>query len=179
MTKQTRKQRTFTRSSFAEHNYNYVKKSQTSEPPRTNPQNHLFLQRQNFQQPTLYLINFNDNPRIPKDPSENYPFFQQNKHSKQHNQNKHKTPYYTPNYLSSDDDNFYDQNHQQNFQNQRLHSYHVNQPDIFEPYQDSLDKITHLKMIIFIHKTQLKQTIINQHKCKMKYYYHIVYNNMK
>ena len=37
MTKQTRKQRTFTRSSFAEHNYNYVKKSQTSEPPRTNP----------------------------------------------------------------------------------------------------------------------------------------------
>ena len=49
MTKQTQKQRTFTRRSFAEHNYKYVKKSQTSKPPRTNPQNHLFSQRQNFQ----------------------------------------------------------------------------------------------------------------------------------
>ena len=75
MTKQAQKQRTFTRSSFAEHNYNYVKKSQTSKPPRTNPRNHLFSQRQNFQQPTLNLINFNDNPRIPKDPSKNYPIF--------------------------------------------------------------------------------------------------------
>ena len=45
-----------------------------------------------------------------------------------------KTPYYTPNYHSSDDDDFHDQNHQQNSQNHRLQSYHVNQPDIFEPY---------------------------------------------
>ena len=29
------------------------------------------------------------------------------------NQNKHKTPYYTPIYFSSDDEDFYDQNHQQ------------------------------------------------------------------
>ena len=42
MTKPTQKQRTFTRSNFAEHNYNCVNKSQTSKPPRTNPQNHLF-----------------------------------------------------------------------------------------------------------------------------------------
>ena len=61
-------------------------------------------------------------------------FFQQNKNSKQPYQNKQKTSYYTPNYHSSDDDDFHDQNHQQNFQNQRLHSYHVNQTDIFEPY---------------------------------------------
>ena len=45
-----------------------------------------------------------------------------------------KTPYSTPNYHSSDDDDFHDQNHQQNSQNHRLQSYHVNQPDIFEPY---------------------------------------------
>ena len=51
-TKPTQKQRSFTRSNFAEHNYNYVNTSQTSKPPRTNPQNHLFSQRQNFQQPT-------------------------------------------------------------------------------------------------------------------------------
>ena len=47
---------------------------------------------------------------------------------------KHKTPYYTPSYFSSDDEDFYDQNHQQIFQNQTLHSCQVNQPDIFKPY---------------------------------------------
>ena len=92
MTKPTQKQRSFTRSNFAEHNYNYVNKSQTSKPSQTNPQNHLFSQRQKFQQPTSNLVNFNDNPRIPKDPSGNYPFFQQNKNSKQPYQNKQKLP---------------------------------------------------------------------------------------
>ena len=111
MTKPTQKQRTFTRNNFAEHNYKYVNKSQTSKPPRTNPQNLLFSQRQIFQQPTSNSVNFNDNPLNSKDPSENYPFFQQNKNNKQQNQNKQKTPYYTPNYLSSDDEAFYDQNH--------------------------------------------------------------------
>ena len=42
-----------------------------------------------------------------------------------HTKENQKTPYYTPNYHSSDDDDFHDQNHQQNFQNQRLQSYHV------------------------------------------------------
>ena len=51
-----------------------------------------------------------------------------------HTKKKQRTPYYTPNYHSSDDDDFHDQNHQQTFQNQRLQSYHVNQPNIFEPY---------------------------------------------
>ena len=60
--------------------------------------------------------------------------FLNRKNSKQPYQIKPKTPYYTPNYHSSHDDDVNDQNHQQSFQNQRLHSYHVNQPDIFEPY---------------------------------------------
>ena len=88
MTKPTQKQKKFTRNNFADHNYNYVNTSQTSKPPRTNPHKHLFSQRQNFQQPTVNLVIFNDNPRTPKDPRENYPFFQQNKHSKQYNQKK-------------------------------------------------------------------------------------------
>ena len=134
MTKPPQKQRIFTRSNFVEHNYNYVNRSQTSKPPRTNPHNRSFSQRKNPQQHTSNFVNFNDNQHIPTDPSENYPFFQQNKNSKQPYQNKQKTPYYTPNYHSSDDDDFHDQNHQQNFPNQRLHSYHVYQPDIFEPY---------------------------------------------
>ena len=75
MTKPPQKQRMFTRSNFAEHNYNYVNRSQTSKPPRTNPHNRSFSQRQNPQQHTSNFVNFNDNPRISTDPSENYPFF--------------------------------------------------------------------------------------------------------
>ena len=109
MTKPTQKQRTFTRNNFAENNYNYVNRPQTSEPPRTNTQNHLFSLRQNFQQPTTNSVNFYNYPRISRDQSKNYPIFQQNKNNKQQNQNKQKTPFYTPNYLSSDDEVFYDQ----------------------------------------------------------------------
>ena len=90
MTKPPQKQRVFTRSNFAEHNYNHVIRSQTSKPPRKNPHNRSFSQRQNFQQQTSNFVNFNDNPRNPTDPSENYPFFQQNKNSKQPYQNKQK-----------------------------------------------------------------------------------------
>ena len=61
-------------------------------------------------------------------------FFNKIKKIKNHRKYKQKTPYYTPNYHSSDDDDFHDQNHQQKSQNHRLQSYHVNQPDIFEPY---------------------------------------------
>ena len=75
MTKPPQKQRIFTRSNFTEHNYNYGKRSQTYKPPRTNQHNCSFSQRQNLQQHTSIFVNFNDNPRIPTDPSENYPFF--------------------------------------------------------------------------------------------------------
>ena len=75
MTKPTQKQRTITRNNFAEHNYKYVNRPQTTKPPRANTQNHLFLQRQNFQQPSSNFVNFNDYPRISQDQCENYPFF--------------------------------------------------------------------------------------------------------
>ena len=108
MTKPSQKQRTFTRSNFAEHNYNYVNRSQISKPPGTNPHNRSFSQRQSFQQQTSNFVNFNDNPRNPTDPTENYPFSQQNKNNKKPYQYKQKTPYYTPKYYSSDDDDFHD-----------------------------------------------------------------------
>ena len=134
MTKPIQKQRTLTRNNFVEHNYNYVNRPQTSKPSRPNTQNHLFSPRQNFQHLTANSVKFYDYPRISQDQSENYPFFQQNKNNRQQNQNKQKTPYYTPNFFSSNYDNFHNQNHQQIFQNQRPHSYHVHQPDIFEPF---------------------------------------------
>ena len=70
MTKPPQKQRLFTRSNFAEHNYNYVNRSQTSKPPRTNPHNRSFSQRQNSQKQTSNFVNFNVNIRYPTDPSE-------------------------------------------------------------------------------------------------------------
>ena len=43
----------------------------------------------------------------------------------------------------------------------------------------NLDQITHLKIMIFTHKFQLIQIIINQPKCKMKSHYLITYDNMR
>ena len=79
MTKPTQKRKTFTRNNFAEHNYNYVFRSQTTQPSRTNTQNQLFSHRQNFQAPSLNTVRFHDYPQISQDQSENYPFFQQKK----------------------------------------------------------------------------------------------------
>ena len=106
MTKPAQKQRTFTRNNFAEQNYNYVNRPQTSKSFRPNNQNHFFSQKQNFKQPTTTTVNSHDYPRISQDQSENYPFFQQNRNNEQ-NEGKHNTPYYTPNYQSSDDDDYY------------------------------------------------------------------------
>ena len=71
--------RTFTRNTFAEHNYNYAHSSKTNYPPRK----------------TTNSVNFRTNSHPPQDRSENYPFFQQNK--------KKQAPHHTD-YLSSDDD---------------------------------------------------------------------------
>ena len=71
MTKPTQKQRTFTINNFAEHNYNYLNRPQTTEPSRANTQNNLFSQRQNFQQPTSNSVIFNDYPRVSQDQKEN------------------------------------------------------------------------------------------------------------
>ena len=52
MKKPTQKQRTFTRNYFAEHNYNYVNRPQTTKPSRANTKNHYISQKLTFQQPT-------------------------------------------------------------------------------------------------------------------------------
>ena len=107
MTKPLKTRKTFTRNNFAEHNYNYVKHSQTTHPPQINTQNHLFIQKSTFPTTSTNSVNFYDYPHPSQDQIENYAIFQQKR-------NKQQTPYYT-NYLSSDDDEYY-------------------QPDIFAPY---------------------------------------------
>ena len=56
-TKPTQKQRTFTRNNFAELNYNYVNRPQTTKPSRANTKNHKFSQKVNFQQPSSNSVN--------------------------------------------------------------------------------------------------------------------------
>ena len=185
MTKPLKTRKTFTRSSFAEHNYNYISLSQTTHPPRRNTHNHLFSQKSNFPNTSTNSVNFHDHPHPSQDHSENFPFFQQNRNKKQ-------TPYYT-NHLSSDDDDY-------------------NQPDTFAPYtqeycaqkpqqtqaSQNLKIYPQIQLIYkatnhYRCKTQLIHNLINQHnhkiqsvcipinqhKRKTKYHYHNIYNIMK
>ena len=106
MTKPSRPRKTFTRSNFAEHNYNYTHSSKTNHTSRRN-NNQVCSHYWNLPNTSTNSVNFQNNSHPPQDHSENYQFFQQKK-------NKQQIPYYT-NYLSSDDDYYC-------------------QPDIFAPY---------------------------------------------
>ena len=89
MMKPIQKQRTFTKNNFAEHNYNYEIRLQTSKSFRPNKKtrNHLFSQRQNFGQPITTSVNSHDYTRNSLHQSENYPFFQQSKNNEQNHVN--------------------------------------------------------------------------------------------
>ena len=112
MTKPSKTRKTFTKNTFAEHNYNYVHQAKNNQPPpkkNTQNLNHVCSHYWNLPNTSTNSVNFPDNPRPTQDHSENYPFFQQNKNIQQ-------APHNT-NYLSSDDDYYY-------------------QPDIFAPYTE-------------------------------------------
>ena len=79
MTKPTQRQRTFTRSNSAEHNYNYVNLSKNTHPTHIQKKNHLFSKKLNFPMTSTNSVNFYDYPHPSQDHSENYPFFQQNR----------------------------------------------------------------------------------------------------
>ena len=107
MTKPSKTRKTFTRNTFAEHNYSYVHQSKTNQPPsqkKTQSLNHVCSHYWNLPNTLTNSVNFPDNPQPPQDYSKNYPFFQHNKYKR----------YYT-NYLSSDDNDYH-------------------QPDICAPY---------------------------------------------
>ena len=182
MTKPLKTRKTFTRNNFAEHNYNYVNPSQTTHPPQINRQNHLFSQKSNFPNTS----NFHDYPYRSQDQSENYPFSHLSR-------KKQQTSYYTSNYLSSDDDDYYQPDifapytreycahkPRQNQASQKIkyrpqnlantQSYqplHIQNQPSTQSYQPAQSQ------------TRSSCILINQRKCKMKYHYHIIYNNMK
>ena len=105
MTVPSKTRKSFTRNTFAEHNYNYTHKQRTNQPPRKN-NNHVCSHYWDNPMTTTNWVIFQTNSHPPQDHSENYPFFQQNKNKKQ-------APHHTD-YLSSNDDYL--------------------QPDIFAPY---------------------------------------------
>ena len=113
MTVPSKTRRTFTRNTFAEHNYNYAHSSRTNYPPRKTNNNLVCSHYWDNPMTTTNSVNFPTNSHPPQDRSENYPFFQQNKNKKQ-------APHHTD-YLSSDDD------------------YYL-QPDIFAPYTQEYRK---------------------------------------
>ena len=106
MTIPPKPRKTFTRSNFAEHNYNYTHPSKTNHSPRKTNNNHVCSHYWDKPMTTNNSVNVQSNQYPPQDHSENYSFFQQNKNRKQ-------TPH-RMDYLSSDDDYL--------------------QPDIFAPY---------------------------------------------
>ena len=79
-------------------------------------------------------MNFHDQPRSSQEQSGNYPFFQQTKNNTNKNHTRNQPHYYAQNYLPSDDEENYKQNHQRFYSSQRPRSYRIDQPDIFEPY---------------------------------------------
>ena len=79
MTVPSKTRRTFTRNTFAEHNYNYAHSSKTNYPTRKTNNNHVRSRYWDNPMTTTNSVNFQTNSHPPQDRSENYPFFQQNK----------------------------------------------------------------------------------------------------
>ena len=182
MTVPSKTRRTFTRNTFAEHNYNYAHSSKTNYPPRKNNNNQIRSQYWDNPMATTNSVNFQTNSHPPQDRSENYPFFQQNKNKKQ-------APHQTDN-LSSDDDYLQPDifaPYTQKYRGQGVQKPHTNHR-IFSPHPTDTQNQQPIQMQKPIN-TQSFQPIqpqtpmithcINQHKCKMKYYSHITFNNTK
>ena len=106
MTRPPKPRKTFTRSIFAEHNYNYTHPPRAHHPPRKTNNNHVCSTYWDKPMTTNISVNFQSNQHPPQEHNENCPFFQQSK-------NKQPTPHHTD-YLSSDDNYL--------------------QPDIFAPH---------------------------------------------
>ena len=188
MTKPSKTRKTFTRNNFAEHNYNYVNQSKTNQPPppkKTQNLNHVCSHYWNLPKKLTISVNFQESPHPPQDNGENYPFFQRNR-------NKQQTPYYT-NYLSSDNDDYHQPDsfapYTQEYRTQRPRQSQPSQNKKIYPQNPAICNInnqcvyktqmTHNLFNLYNHKTQKICILTNQLKCKTKYHYHIIYNNMK
>ena len=111
-----------------------MNRSKTPKSFNMNIQTHSISQSQNIPQSTSNSVDFNNQPRSTQDRSENYPFFQQNKNNTNKYYTRNQPSYYTANSSPSDDEEYYNQNHQRFYTSQRPRSYSIDQPDIFEPY---------------------------------------------
>ena len=187
MTIPSKTRRTFTRNNFAEQNYNYTHSSKTNYPPRKKNNNQIRSRYWDNPMATTNSVNFQTNSHPPQDRSEHYPFFQQHKNKKQ-------APHQTD-YLSSDDDylqpdifalytqEYRGQGVQKPYTYHRIFSPHPTDTQNQQPMQmqnpintQSFQPIQPQNPLV---STTRLHTRINQHKCKMKYHFHIAFNNTK
>ena len=87
-------------------------------------------------QPNSNTVNFHDQLRSSQEQNGNYPFFLQNKNHTNKYNTKNQPHYYAQNNFLSDEEKYYKQNNQRFYSNQRPRSYSIEQPDIFEPYDN-------------------------------------------
>ena len=149
-------------------------------------QNYSYSQSLNIPQPTSNSVKFNDQPQLLQDQSKNYPFFQQNKNNTTRYQTRNQPPHFTAKHSPSNDDEFYNQNHQRFFFQikdlvltiliSQTISNHTNETNKY----DRLEIIQHHIIKNFFHqKTQSLNNLTDQLKCIKKFHYHVIYNNMK
>ena len=179
MTIPSKTRRTFTRNNFAEHNYNYTHSSKTNYPPRNN-NNHDQIRSRYWNNPmaTTNSVNFQANPHPPQDHSENYPFFQQNK-----KKNKHLIKRITYPLMMIIYNQIYLHHIPKNIADKECRN-HIHIIEIFPPHQIDTQNQQPIQMQNPINTQsfqpiQPQNTRINQHKCKMKYHFHIIFNNTK
>ena len=118
--------------SFAEHNYKYVNVPKTT---KTKINTQIFAQSQNVSQPNLNSVNFHDQPRSSQEENGNYPFRNNVETTQINTILKINLTITHKFFFPSDDDEYYNQNHQRFSSNQGPRSYSFNQPDIFEPHK--------------------------------------------
>ena len=84
MTIPSKTRRTFTRNTFAEHNYNYAHSSKTNYPPRKKNKNQIKSRYWDNPMATTNSVNFQTNSHPPQDRSENYHSFNKIKIKSKH-----------------------------------------------------------------------------------------------
>ena len=84
MTVPSKPRRTFTRNTFAEHNYNYARSSKTNYPPRKTNNNHVSSHYWDNPITTTNSVNFRTNSHPPQDHSENIHSFNKIKIKSKH-----------------------------------------------------------------------------------------------
>ena len=182
MTIPSKTRRTFTRNTFAEHNYNYAHSSKTNYPPRKNHNNQIRSRYWDNPMATTNSVNFQTNSILHRIVVKITHSFNRIKIKSKHLIKRIIYPLtmiiYNQIYLQHILKNIVDKECKN-----RIHIIefflHTQQIHNINNQHKCKTKLIHNLFNQFSHKTQSLHTRINQHKCKMKYHFHITFNNTK